>query len=270
MMSYLVMTTTYLSSHMHLKTLNIIHKEKYVICQLDHGKVNAIDLEMSQDLITFFEMAESDPDIEGVILCGRPHCFSAGLNIMKLASGIEGLKDFWRAHLKALQVMTSFSKPFIAAITGYAPAAGTTLACTADYRIMGRGDKHVIGMHEMKLSLVIPELLVQLFSHWIGPAKAMECFLHSRLMQADEALKIGLINEACDIDEVLPRAETLMAQWTKSYVTANQRTKAYFKKELVDKLDMDIETMIDEIMVAALDPMTLQKMMEFQMQVKSK
>ncbi|MFT4566927.1 MAG: 3,2-trans-enoyl-CoA isomerase [Saprospiraceae bacterium] len=253
-----------------METLKIIRKDKYVICEIDNGKVNAIDIELSNDLITFFEQAEVDDSIEGVILTGRPHCFSAGLNIMKLAAGVDAIKDFWRAHLRALQLMTSFSKPFIAAITGYAPAAGTTLACTADYRIMGRGKKHVIGMHEMKLSLVIPELMVRLYSHWIGSTKSMECFLHSRLMQADEALSIGLVNEACEVEEVLPRAEALMQQWTSYYVKANQNSKRYFKKELVQKLDMKIEPMIEEILESALDPMTLQKMMEFQMQIKVK
>lgn len=253
-----------------METLKIIRKDKYVICEIDNGKVNAIDVELSKDLISFFESAETDDTIEGVILTGRPHCFSAGLNIMKLAGGEEALRQFWQAHLKALQLMVSFSKPFIAAITGYAPAAGTTLACTADYRIMGRGKKHVIGMHEMKLSLVIPELMVRLYSHWIGPAKAMECFLHSKLMHADEAMSIGLVNEACEVEEVLPRAEALMQEWTSYYVKANQNSKRYFKKDLVQKLDMEIEPMIEEILVSALDPMTFQKMMEFQMKVKAK
>jgi len=252
-----------------MDTLKIIQKDKYVICEIDNGKVNAIDLELSNDLIAFFTEAESDDAIEGVILSGRPHCFSAGLNIMKLAAGKEALIDFWTSHLKALQIMTSFSKPYIAAITGYAPAAGTTLACTADYRIMGRGEKHVVGMHEMKLSLVIPELMVRLYSHWIGPAKAMECFLHSRLMGADEAESIGLVNEACEVDEVLPRAEALMQKWTSYYVKANQNSKRYFKQDLVKKLDLDIEPMVEEILESALDPMTAQKMMEFMIQVKA-
>lgn len=247
-----------------MNTLNIIRKEKYVICQIDNGKVNAIDLKLSEELDQFFQEAEEDKSIDGVILAGRPHCFSAGLNVRKLAQGPEYMDAFWRAHLKSLQTMVAFTKPLIAAITGYAPAAGTTLACTTDYRIMGRGDKHVIGMHEMKLSMVIPELLVRLFAHWIGPQKAMECFLHSRLMNADEALEIGLINEACEVDEVLPRAEALMQKWTSAYVGSTQRTKSYLKKDLVKKMDLDMDTMIQDILVGATDPMAMQKFMEFQ------
>lgn len=253
-----------------MNTLKITKKDNYIVCEIDNGKVNAIDLELSQDLSTFFAEAEKDESIQGVILSGRPHCFSAGLNIMKLAAGPDANKAFWRAHLHALQVMTKFSKPFIAAITGYAPAAGTTLACTADYRIMGRGEKHVIGMHEMKLSLVIPEMLVVLFTHWIGEAKAMECFLHSRHMQADEAVAIGLVNEACEVDDVLPRAEALMQEWTQYYVKSTQRSKAFFKQSLIDKMDLDMDRMIEDIHVAATDPKALQKLMEFQMSLKAK
>ena len=254
-----------------MNALTLIAREKYIVCQIDHGKVNAIDTELSEELTAFFEEAELDEQVEGVILTGRPHCFSAGLNIMKLAGGgPAGLEQFWRVHLHTLQTMIRFSKPFIAAITGYAPAAATTLACTADYRIMGRGEKHVIGMHERKLSLVIPEMLGRIFSHWIGEQQAMDCFLHSRLMQADEAKLIGLVNEACEVEEVLPRAEALMQHWTQAYVKANQRSKAFFKKSLIEKVDMSMETMIAQILEASLDPVSMQKFGEFMMQVKNK
>ncbi len=252
-----------------MKTLQISRKNKYVICQIDHGKVNAIDTELSRELKDLYMEAETDDTIEGIILTGRPHCFSAGLNIMKLTSGLDSLVTFWRTFIEALQAMTRFSKPHIAAITGFAPAGGTLLACTADYRIMGRGEKHVVGMHEMSLSLVIPEVLARLFAHWIGDRMAMECILHSRLMQADEAHSIGLVNEACAVDDVMPRAQSLMQKITSSYVKSNQLTKTYFKQALIDKMDIDMDKMIDEILSLAQDPVAIQKMVEFQMRVKS-
>ncbi|MEM7369363.1 MAG: enoyl-CoA hydratase/isomerase family protein [Bacteroidota bacterium] len=254
-----------------MNTLNIISRETYTICQMDHGKVNAIDTELSEELTQFFEKAGQDEQVQGVILTGRPHCFSAGLNIMKLAAGgLAGIEQFWRSHISCLQTMIRFPKPFISAITGYAPAAGTTLACTADYRIMGRGEKHVIGMHEMKYSLAIPQILNVIFAHWIGDNKAMECFLHSRLMQADEAQAIGLVNEACEVEDVLPRAEALMQQWTNSYWRSTARSKYYFKKGLIDKIDIDVDRAIAEILESSSDPMVSQKFAEFVMSVKKK
>lgn len=254
-----------------MNTLNIFPKDKYVICQIDHGKVNAIDLELSEELADFFEQSAEDDTIEGIILTGRPHCFSAGFNVMKLASrGLEGMETFWRTHIRMLQAMIRYPKLFIAAITGYAPAAATTLACTADYRIMGRGDKHVIGMHEMQYSMAIPQILNIIFSHWIGEGKAMECFLHSRLMQADEALSIGLVNEACAVEDVLPRAEELMQTWTQTYWKSTMRSKKYFKKSLIDKVDIDIDQAIAEILESTGDPKAAEEFMKFMMQIKNK
>ena len=254
-----------------MNTLKITRKEKYVICEIDNGKVNAIDIELSRDLKTFFEAAELDDQIEGVILTGRPHCFSAGLDIMKLSSGgPKGAEAFWRTNLAALQAMVRFSKPFIAAITGYAPAAGTILACTADYRIMGYGEKHVMGMHELKLSLVIPELYIRIFSHWIGDKNAMECILHSRLMQAEAAKSIGLVNETCVVDEVLPRAETLMQRWTDSYINSTRMTKSFLKKGFVEKMNLDMEEMIKDILKSSFDPVVIERFIAFATKVKNK
>jgi len=254
-----------------MDTLKITYREKYAICAIDNGKVNAIDTKLSHDLKTFFEKAELDEKIEGVILTGRPHCFSAGLDIMKLSSGgPKGAETFWRTNLAALQAMVRFSKPFIAAITGYAPAAGTILACTADYRIMGHGEKHVMGMHELKLSLVIPELYVRIFAHWIGDRKAMECILHSRLMQADAAKAIGLVNETCVVDDVLPRAEALMQRWTDPYINSTRMTKSFLKKNFVEKMNLDMETMIKDILKSSFDPVVIERFIAFAANVKKK
>lgn len=254
-----------------METLNISLKDKYAICEIDNGKVNAIDTALSRDLKQFFNEAEADDGIEGVILTGRPHCFSAGLNVMKLMSGgKEGLEEFWSTQIDAIQSMVRFSKPYIAAVTGYAPAAGTVLACTADYRIMGRGEKHVIGMHEFKLSLVIPDIYIQVFSHWIGEKNAMECILHSKLMHADEAQKIGLVNEVCEVEEVLPRAEALMQKWTSQYVKSNQMTKSFLNKSFIAKVDLDKQKMINDIISNAFDPKVVAYFAQFANSIKKK
>ncbi|MCB0848064.1 MAG: enoyl-CoA hydratase/isomerase family protein, partial [Bacteroidetes bacterium] len=79
-----------------MKSLKLTINNNYAVVQIDHGKVNAIDTTLASELLqTFQELAEND-EVKGVLLTGRPHCFSAGLNIMSLASGgIEGVKTFW-------------------------------------------------------------------------------------------------------------------------------------------------------------------------------
>ena len=85
-----------------METLNIIRKSNYAIIEINNGKVNAINESLGRDLIESFGQLEEDDDIKGVILAGRPHCFSAGLDIVSLAqSDREGGKNFWRAYLGA-------------------------------------------------------------------------------------------------------------------------------------------------------------------------
>ena len=63
----------------------IIHqKEGYQIVELNRGKVNAINQALSLELGTYFRSAENDPLIKGVILTGRPNCFSAGFDLIDL------------------------------------------------------------------------------------------------------------------------------------------------------------------------------------------
>ncbi|MEM6879246.1 MAG: enoyl-CoA hydratase/isomerase family protein, partial [Bacteroidota bacterium] len=84
-----------------MTSLNITQKDGYAIIQIDNGKVNAIDLALAKDLHQVFSELEADKDVRGVILAGRPHAFSAGLNMMSLAfADEEDVYAFWYAFLQ--------------------------------------------------------------------------------------------------------------------------------------------------------------------------
>jgi len=219
---------------------------------------------MVTELIDWYKTAEDRSEIKGVILTGRPDCFSAGLNLMKVAmGGIKGLKDFLMSYNLLAKTMTRFSKPFIAAITGYAPAGACVLACTADYRIMARGEKHTIGMNEMLASIQIPNYMMQLVCHWLNNSKAIELILDGKLINADEAVKVGWVNEAAEVAEVLPKAEAKMQQWVKAYPAVLNRTKKFLKADLLNKIDYDAEAEIDEMLQDYQDAEYLQQVMAF-------
>lgn len=254
-----------------MESLQLIHRDTYLICQMDHGKVNAIDTLLCEELDQVFAEAESNPEIKGLILTGKPHCFSAGINVIKLMSGgPAGQEAFIRAYISLLQRMTRFSKPYLAALTGFSPAGGCVMACTADYRIMGRGEKHTIGMHEMSFHMLIPEVMCDLYSFWIGKKTALDYVFNSRLMQADEAVEIGLVNEACEVEEVLPLAEARMQEWVKTYPPILRKTKSYLKKDLVRKMDFDLDTALEAIMEDWKNPEYVQQVAAFAMSLKNK
>ncbi len=254
-----------------MTTLNIEKKVGYAIVQIDNGKVNAINELLAKDLATAFRALEADDEVKGVILAGRPHCFSAGLDIMSLTmGGPKGAVSFWTAYLDMLQVLVRFSKPMVCAITGYAPAGATIIICCADYRIMGRGEKHVVGMHEFKMSLQIPETLAHVYAYTMGEKSGWEAVLDAKLYQADEAVALGLVNEAVEVEEVLPLAEKKMQKYIKVYGPVFSRTKRYMRQGLLKAVDVDIPTKVEEFVETTKDPEFAKHVMAFMMSLKKK
>lgn len=245
-----------------MDTLNLEYKKDYVIVQIDNGKVNGITTQLLAELKDVFQKFETDDGVKGVILAGRPHCFCAGIDIVSIAKSTpQDMVVFWREFLGALQAMIRLSKPYVCAVTGYAPAGGTILACTGDYRIMGKGDKHKIGMHEFKMSLQIPECLSDIYAYTIGEKQAWEAVQKAKLFSSDEALAIGLVNESVAVEEVLPRAEKYLKKQMAVYDKVYRKSKKYFRKGLLKAVDFDIEERIPAIVSDYNDP-KLKMMME--------
>ncbi len=252
-----------------METLNIISKNDYAIVEINNGKVNAINESLSRDLMEAFSQLGQDDEVKGVILAGRPNCFSAGLDIVSLAQADrEGGKDFWRAYLGAVQSMIRFPKPLVCAITGYAPAGATILTLCADYRVMAKGDKHKIGMHEFRMSMLIPEMMSDVYAYHLGEKQAWKAVQQARLFSSDEALEIGLVDESVEVEEVLGRAEKHLKKVMGVYLPVYAKSKEYFRKALLKLVDRPIEPMIETIAEGYDDPFVKQSMSMFLMSLK--
>ena len=248
----------------NVNTLKIHKKKGYIVVELDNGKVNALDTQIWKDLRETFRDLDKDNSVKGVILSGRPHCFSAGLDVMHLGQlDLEGLKLFWREALGALQTIVRFSKPLVGAVTGYAPAGATILALTTDYRIMGRGDKHVIGMHEFKMSMQIPEMLCDIYAYHMGEKEAWVAVQNAKWHNSDEAVSVGLVNESVEVDEVMGKAEKYIQKLIGVYGPVFQKSKEYLRRGLLKVVDINIEDHVAEIAKQADDPFVKQSMEMF-------
>lgn len=235
--------------------INIQAKGDYTIIVMDSGKVNAINTDLARSLKEAFQELDADEAVKGVILTGRPHCFSAGLDVAHLATmGDVGGREFWRQYMGALQAMVRFSKPFVCAMTGYAPAGATIFTLCADYRIMGKGDKHKMGMHEFKMNMQIPEMLCDIYAYHLGEVQAWKAVQAAKLFSSDEALAMGLVDESVEVEEVMPRAEKHIQRLVNVYGKVYSKSKAIFRKDLRKIVDRDIEALIDDIITFNNDP----------------
>jgi len=156
-----------------------------------------------------------------------------------------------------------FPKPLVCAITGYAPAGATILTLCADYRVMGKGDKHKIGMHEFKMSMLIPELLCDVYAYHLGEKAAWKAVQEAKLFSSDEALAIGLIDESVEVEEVLERAEKHLRKMINVYLPVYAKSKEYLRKALLKIVDRPIEPMVDFIAEGYDDPFVKQSMSMF-------
>jgi 3,2-trans-enoyl-CoA isomerase len=230
-----------------MNTLLITEKENYAIVQMNRGKVNAINLEMVNELKAVFKKSEEDPAVMGVILTGQAHYFSAGLDLIEMYQYNEKqIQEFFTAFGGLYLQLVQFKKPFIAAITGHSPAGGCVLAVTSDNRYMAEGDAYVIGLNEVAVNIQISQNLTEIYAFWLGDGLAHRYILEGKLLNGKEALAAGLVDELLPLDAVLERSEKQM----KHYLKVNQEillnTKTKLRKHLWDRLDLNPENALKE------------------------
>ncbi|MGB0839131.1 MAG: enoyl-CoA hydratase/isomerase family protein [Chitinophagales bacterium] len=231
-----------------MNTIKVDYQKRHAVVYLDNGKVNAINTALAQEIKEIFLELDKNDKVEGVILAGRPHGFSAGLDVAHLAviNQEEG-KEFWEQYLGMLQALVRFRKPFVCAITGYAPAGATIITLCADYRVMGKGKKHVVGMHEFRMSMQIPEMMCDVYTYYLGEKVAWEAVQQCKLYNSDQALAAGLVNESVEVEEVMERAEKQLKFLMNLHPPVFQKSKRYFRKGLLALVDKNIDAMTTEI-----------------------
>ena len=160
-------------------------------------KLNAFTGTMREDLLSALRACESDENVRVVILTGAGRAFCAGGDV-EYMSGLQKNRDVtsFRKLLDAgrdviLQIAT-MGKPVIASVNGVAAGAGCNLALACDYRIAAESAKFSesfvkIGLHpDWGGTWLLPRL--------VGRGRAMEILMTGRMVDANEALSIGMID----------------------------------------------------------------------------
>ncbi|MDB6040575.1 MAG: enoyl-CoA hydratase, partial [Verrucomicrobiales bacterium] len=194
---------------------NVLYEKKGAIAYvtLNRPKVlNALNTRTWEDLRTAFETARDDEEVRGVILTGAgDKAFIAGADINELAhlTAVEG-EESSSFGQGVLNVVENLGKPVIAAINGFALGGGceTAMACTI--RIASETAK--FGQPEVKLGVLPGGGGTQRLPRLIGKGRALQLILTGEMIGAQEAYRIGLVNEVVPAANVIPRAETILKQ----------------------------------------------------------
>lgn len=246
-------------------------ENNFAIVQLNNGKVNAISHQLVKELKESFLSLTANPSVDGVILTGHTGAFSAGLDVVEQAQMSEAeTHAFWVDYYGALQAMVRYPKPFVCAITGFAPAGGTILTLCADYRIMAEEPKHVIGMHEFKLSMIVPELMMDLWCYTLGEQKAFQALQNAKLFSAQEALEENIVQAIAPADQVLDLAKLHLEKCLKVYGPVYIESKRLARKQLLALVDRDLDQMASEFVATGKDPELKKRVQAFAAQLKQK
>lgn len=173
--------------------------------RLDRPPVNALNPELLRALRAAMEQARRE-NVGAVVLSGAPGRFSGGLDVPALlALPRSELREAWVALFDLLRELAHLPMPLVAALTGHSPAGGTVLALYADRRIMAEG-KYLVGLNEVQVGLPVPEVLYRALAHVVGTRHAHRLAMGGLLMAADEALRVGLVDELVPVEQVIPSA----------------------------------------------------------------
>ncbi len=177
-----------------MKHENIISDIKEYICVLtiNHPPANAWNLATVEDFELALSEVENDGNVRVVIITGAgDKYFSAGFDVSDAANAEKTspkVQALWRS-------VDRFSKPTIAAINGFALGGGCELALACHFRIMTDHPKAKIGLTELNLGLIPGWGGTQRMTRLVGRSKALDLILFSKKIDADEALRIGLIDK---------------------------------------------------------------------------
>jgi enoyl-CoA hydratase/carnithine racemase len=172
--------------------------------------LNALNTPTWSDLRKAFEDARDDAAIRGVILTGAgDKAFIAGADISELAglSGFEAEQSS-RFGQQVLDLIENLGKPVVAAVNGFALGGGCETAMACSIRLAVESAK--FGQPEVALGLVPGGGGTQRLPRLVGKGRALQLILSGEMITAQEAYRMGLVNEVVAPADLIPRAEEIL------------------------------------------------------------
>ena len=172
-------------------------------------KLNALNSRVIAELGEMIDSLRADRDVGGVILTGAGRAFVAGADISELeqvaGDSVEALAKRGQSVFRRFETSP---KPTIAAVNGFALGGGCELAMACDIRIASESAK--FGQPEVKLGLIPGYGGTQRLPRLVGRGRALQLLLTGEIIDAQEALRIGLVNRVVAADELLQAANSMM------------------------------------------------------------
>ncbi|HZE49089.1 MAG TPA: enoyl-CoA hydratase-related protein, partial [Jatrophihabitantaceae bacterium] len=193
--------------------------------RLNRPPMNAINGQVQEELREASGQVSADDSVRAVVIYGGEKVFAAGADVKEFAPMTHA--QMMRAAERissSVDAVARIPKPVIAAVTGYALGGGCELALAADFRVSAENAKW--GQPEILLGIIPGMGGTQRLPRLIGPARAKDLIFTGRMIDAGEALGLGLADVVVPAEDVYSTAVELAATYAKGPALALQAAKA--------------------------------------------
>jgi enoyl-CoA hydratase len=209
------------------------------VLTLDRPPANALIPEVLAEIDEGREQLLSE-EPRAVVISGREGFFSAGVDL-KVAPTLDA--EGQRAMVDGINQLVigwyGFPRPVVAAVTGHAIAGGMVIALCADYRVGATSGK--LGLTELKVEVPYPVGAISLVQAELSPPAARALVLRSHLVEPEEALRLGLVDELAGSGEVFERACDVAEEMGRYAGETYARTKLELRGATLRRIEEAVE-----------------------------
>ena len=224
---------------MAYKNLIVDVSEHVLMVRLNRpDALNALNLELLNELSEALSKADKDPKIKAIVLTGSDKAFAAGADVKEMSE--KSYTEMASADFFAEQsnLISQTRKPVIAAVAGYALGGGCELAMMCDFIIAAETAK--FGQPEINLGIMAGMGGTQRLTRLVGKSKSMEMHLTGRFMDAQEAERAGLVSRVVPanklLDDAYETAAKIVAKSTLAVQAAKEAVNRSYEMTLAEGL----------------------------------
>ncbi len=200
--------------------------------------LNARNRQMREELISAVTAIRADPEVRVMIVTGAgERSFSAGRDLKEAAQEKVGVVAARQAKMEIgdTELIARLNKPVIAAINGFALGGGCELALACDIRVAVEDAK--LGLPEVSRGMIPGSGGTQRLSRVVGLGKALELILTGSVIDAQEAVRIGLVNKVVPRDQLMAAAE----EYAQAIVTKAPLAVIFAKEAVREGYEMSLD-----------------------------
>ncbi len=202
------------------------------------ARKNALAMQMRHEMIDAIERIEADPGVRAVVITGSGGTFCSGGDISGMnAPDFAGGRERFRITHRLVRLMIESTRPFVAAVEGWAAGAGMGVAACCDTVVAGAGAQFVSPFN--KLGLVPDFGLLHTMPRRVGEGPARQIFLRGQPFDAAHALRIGLVDEMVNEGSALDRALAIAAAYADMAPVPLAMVKNWMSQGLDEALDWE-------------------------------